>query len=422
MKIGIQTWGSNGDIRPMLALADGLQKAGHSVTLVVSSIDNHSYQGICEQLGIAYRQVPEHVDFDMQDFAQRSFKMNTLQWLRALLDEAFFPYEQAVYQAALQLAADNDYLIGHHFLYPLKLAALQQQKPFFSVTFCPVAIPDPVNPPFSFPDLGRHINQLSWKLVDAVFNWVLKKPLSRLWLQAGQTPPDHALTELLTSQQLDLIAADPLFCRSSEQWQPHHQVCGFLNLTEDARHWTVPGSLAEFLDHGAAPVYMTFGSLQQAVPDWSMELFLEAVALAGCRAIIQTSSTRYPADSQTDQVYFIGRHPHQPLFKHCAAIVHHGGAGTTHAATRSGCPSVVVPFMDEQLFWARQLQALGLAGKPLPAKKVTAEALAAGIRTLLNSKTMRDNAKQASLSMQGNDGVARAIQLLEAQFGALSLS
>jgi len=48
MKIGIQTWGSNGDIRPMLALADGLQKAGHQVTLVVSSIDNHSYHGICE--------------------------------------------------------------------------------------------------------------------------------------------------------------------------------------------------------------------------------------------------------------------------------------------------------------------------------------------------------------------------------------
>lgn len=161
---------------------------------------------------------------------------------------------------------------------------------------------------------------------------------------------------------------------------------------------------------------MTFGSLQQAVPDWSMALFLDAVTLAGCRAIIQTSSVRYPAGSQTDGVYFIGRHPHQPLFKHCAAVVHHGGAGTTHAATRSGCPSVVAPFMDEQLFWAKQLQALGLAGKPLPAKKVTVAALAEDIRTVLSSKTMQDNAKQASQSMQSNDGTTRAVQLLEAQF------
>ncbi len=59
MKIGIQTWGSNGDIRPMLALADGLQQAGHRITLVASSIDNHRYHDICAQLGIAYRQVPE---------------------------------------------------------------------------------------------------------------------------------------------------------------------------------------------------------------------------------------------------------------------------------------------------------------------------------------------------------------------------
>jgi len=416
MKIGIQTWGSNGDIRPMLALADGLQQAGHSVTLVASSIDNHSYHGICDQLGISYRQVPEHIDFDMQGFAQRSFRMNPLQWLRALLDEAFFPYEQTLYQAAQQLVADNDYVIGHHFLYPLKLAALQQRKPFFSVTLCHASIPNPVVAPFSFPNLGSQINKLSWRLLDAVFNWTLKKPLTRLWLEAGQTPPANVLTELLTSQQLNLIAVDPWFCRSYENIQPYHQVCGFLNLTEDNRHWAIPPKLAEFLDKGDAPVYMTFGSLQQAVPDWSMELFLEAVSLAGCRAVIQTSSTRYPADSHTGQVYFIGRHPHQPLFKQCAAIVHHGGAGTTHAAALSGCPSVVVPFMDEQLFWAQQLQLLGLAGKPLPAKTVTAAALAKGIRTVLDSSLMQDNARQAGQAMQSHNGVARAVQLLEAQF------
>jgi len=416
MNIGIQTWGSNGDIRPMLALAHGLQQAGHHVTLVASSIDNHRYHNICAQMGITYRQVPEHIDFDMQDFARRSFRMHPLQWLRALLDAAFFPYEQAVYQAAQQLVADNDCVVGHHFLYPLKLAALRQQKPFFSVTLCHAAIPNPACPPFGFPDLGCHLNKLSWKLLDAAFNWALKKPLSRLWLEAGVTPPANMLTELLCSQQLNLVAVDPLFCPSIELWQPHHQVCGFLNLTEDAEHWTPPATLAEFLDKGPPPVYMTFGSLQQAVPDWSMALFLEAVALTGCRAVIQTSSKRYPADSQIDQVYFIGRHPHQPLFNRCAAIVHHGGAGTTHAATRSGCPSVVVPFMDEQLFWARQLQSLGLAGTPLPAKKVTAAALAKGIRTVLNSKTLRDNALQASSAMQANDGIARAIQLLEAQF------
>jgi len=418
MKIGIQTWGSNGDIRPMLALADGLQKAGHVVTLVASSIDNHRYHDICAQLGIVYRQVPEYIDFDMQGFAQRSFRMHPLQWLRALLDEAFFPCEQAVYQAAQQLVADNDVVIGHHFLYPLKLAALQQHKPFFSVTLCHAPIPNPAVPPLSFPDLGHHFNKLSWKLLDMVFNWALKKPLTRLWREAGETPPANMLTELLTSQQLNLVAVDPLFCRSFEHWSAHHQPCGFLNLTEDAEKWLMPDSLCHFLDSGAAPVYLTFGSLQQAVADWSMDLFVDAVNLAGCRAIIQTSSERYPADSQSGSIYFMGRHPHQPLFQRCAAVVHHGGAGTTHAATRAACPSVVVPFMDEQLFWAQQLQKLGLAGKPLPAKAINAQTLANAIKTVLASRNMQEKSRLASQTMQTHDGVASAVRLLSLSFFA----
>ena len=144
-----------------------------------------------------------------------------------------------------------------------------------------------------------------------------------------------------------------------------------------------------------------------------MALFIEAVTLAGCRAIIQTSSLKYPTKSRMESIYFMGQHPHQPVFEKCAAVVHHGGAGTSHAATRAGCPSVVVPFMNEQLFWAKQLQALGLAGRPLPAKKVTAVALAKGIRVVLNSKEMANTAKQSGSVIQKNQGVAQAITLLE---------
>jgi sterol 3beta-glucosyltransferase len=413
MKIGIQTWGSNGDVRPLLALASGLKQAGHEVSLVVSSIDNRSYQADCQVLSVHYRQVPEHIDFDLEDFAQRSFRMNSLQWLKALLDEAFFPTEADIYEAAQQLSAESDVLIGHHFLYPLKLAAKQADKPFISVTFCHAAIPDPAQPPFGFPNLGTALNPISWRLLETVFNWALKKPLSRLWVEAGQAVPANMLSEHLTSQTLNLVAVDPIFCPSHQHWPSHHQVCGFLNFTEDTDHWDLPGTLSQFLDNGSSPVYMTFGSVQQAVPEWSMALFLEAVALTGCRAIIQTSSPRYSTGTQQDQVYFIGRHPHQPVFKHCAAVVHHGGAGTTHAATRSGCPSVVIPFIDEQLFWGRQLQRLQLAGKPLPATQVKAVDLAKGLRMVLENEKFRLNAQQASISMQNQTGVSQAVQLID---------
>jgi sterol 3beta-glucosyltransferase len=404
----------------MLALAQGLQKAGHSVTLAVSSIDNKNYTGICTDLNVRYIQIPNHIDFDMQDFAQRTFRMDTLEWLRALLDEALFPYEQAIYETAKHLVHDNDCVIGHHFLYPLKLAAARQGKPHYTVTFCHAAIPSATQAPFRFPNLGMFLNKLSWKMLDWAFNRALKKPLMQLWLAEGEAPVENILTGLFTSQELNLVAVDELFCPFHQEWAPNNRVCGFLNLTEDAQHWPIPHPVQNFLNEGEPPVYMTFGSLQQTAPEWSMDLFIEAARLAKCRAIVQTSSARYPADSRQEKLYFIGKHPHQPLFQHCAAVVHHGGAGTTQAATLSGCPSIVVPFIDEQLFWGCQLQTLGLAFAPLPARKVNARSLAKTIQKVLSSEKLSNNAKTYSRKMQGHNGVATAVSLIETQLSRLS--
>lgn len=412
MKIGMQTWGSNGDIRPMLALADGLQRAGHEVTLVVSSIDNKDYHGICEKLNIRYQKVPERIKFDLPAFAHRTFRMNTLQWLQALLDEAFFPYEPIIYQKAKQLVKENNCVIGHHFLYPLKLAAIKRNIPHISVTFCHVTLESVSIPPFRFPNMGKKFNWLGWRLMHFIFDWVLKKRLGTLWRNEGMAEFKHVLPGLLSSNLLNLVAVDPSFCAHQDEWEPVNKACGFLNLLESSEPWEINDSLDKFLEAGSKPIYMTLGSLQQAVPDWSMKLFVQAAELVGCRAIIQTSSDEYPAGTQYNDIYFIGRHPHQPLFKKCAAIVHHGGAGTTQSATISGCPSVVVPFMDEQLFWACQLEKMGLAGKPLSAKKATAENLAKHISVVLSSGEMARNAQLISRKLHACDGVANAVALI----------
>jgi UDP:flavonoid glycosyltransferase YjiC (YdhE family) len=383
--------------------------------MVVSSIDNRSYAETCDALGIFYQQVPAQIDFDMQHFAQRSFRMNTLQWLIALLEACFFPYEQAIYQAAKQLTADNDAVIGHHFLYPLKLAAKQSGKPHITVTFCHAALPTLSQPPFRFPDLGATINRWQWRLLDRCFDWVLKKPLSRLWFAEGMPPFKHVFDSLLSSDSLNLIAVDPFLCSLQDEWQEVNQLCGFLNLPEHAEPWQMSPALQAFLQTGEKPVYMTFGSIQQAVPDWSMELFIHAAGLAGCRAIIQTSSRHYQEETQQEGIFFVGRHPHLSLFQHCAAVVHHGGAGTSHAATLSGCLSVVIPFMDEQLFWGCQLQRAGLAPAPLPAKKATAKKLAERIKSVLASGTMAERAQQAKQDISPNQGVVNAVKLIEAQ-------
>lgn len=413
MKIGIQTWGSNGDIRPMIALANDLQNVGHAVTLVVSSLDNRSYAEQCDQFNIGYQQIPDRFDFDLQDFAQQTFKMNGAQWLIALLENAFFPYEDLIYSTAKQLVEENDLVIGHHFLYPLKLAALKQSVPHVSVTLCHAAISSTSQPPFRFPNLGKSINTFQWRLFNGLFDLLLKKKLTRLWNNEGMPAINQVLPQLLTSDTLNLVAVDPEFCPTHNEWSPQHHACGFFNLPQTDYDWSIPTLLQDFLNAGDPPVYMTFGSLQQAVPEWSMDLFLKAVRLSGCRAIIQTSSSQYPENTQQNNVYFIGRHPHQALFEHCAAVVHHGGAGITHTATLCGLPSIVIPFMDEQLFWACTLQQRFCAPKPLPAKKATAKQLASRLKTVLSDSRYKETADKLGKQIKNRNGVSHAVALIE---------
>jgi UDP:flavonoid glycosyltransferase YjiC (YdhE family) len=413
MKIGIQTWGSTGDVIPFIALADGLIQAGHQVTLVVASIDNHSYQETCESLGIRYQQIPAQIDFDMQEFAQRTLRMNTRKWLIALLEASFFPYEQEMYQAATQLVAEHDLLIGHHLLYPLKLAAKKHHKPHISLIFWPVPITTNTSPPSRLPNLGRILNRWQWELLHQVFDLILKKRVSPLWIAEGMPAFKHVYDSLLSSDLLNLVTADPFLFSVSHEWQAVHQLCGFLNLPERAEHWQASAALQTFLAQGEKPIYMTLGSLQHSVPEWSMALFIHATQLAGCRAIIQTSSPNYPADMQQDNVFFIGRHSYPPLFQHCAAVVHHGGVGTSHIVTLSGCPSIVVSFMDEQFFWGLQLQQAGLAPAPLAIKHATAEKLAERIKTVMASSDMTKRAQQAKQSMSSTQGVLNAVRLIE---------
>ncbi len=417
MKIGIQTWGSNGDIRPMIALAHGLKKAGHDVTLAINSIDNKRYEEQCSQYGVSTLPAPEQIRFDMENFAQQTFRMNTAQWLVALLDTAFFPYERQIYRMSKQLAVENDLLIGHHFLYPLKIAALKRHKPFYSITFCHGVIPVRSSPPFRFPNLGPLINPFQWKIMDLAFNVILKKKLTALWLKEGLQPIKSVISDLLTSNTLNIVAVDPALCQNHAEWETHHRPCGFLNLPTSSDHWTANQELRRFLESGPAPIYMTFGSLQQAVPDWSMELFIEASKAAGCRAIIQTSSNRYRENTQINDIFFIGQHPHQHLFPKCAAIIHHGGAGTTHSASLCGRPSIVIPFMDEQLFWARTLEKLGLAPEPLPAKHATPHQLAANISTVLADNRFSNQALAVGQQISATDGVRNAVSLIEQTFG-----
>src|SRR3569833_3632569 len=116
---------------------------------------------------------------------------------------------------------------------------------------------------------------------------------------------------------------------------------------------------------------------------------LEATGLRG--SLLNTWDAL--GDGLVSESLFAARNvPHDWLFPHVAAVVHHGGAGTTAAAVRAGLPSVVVPFFADQPFWAARLQERGVAPPPLPYQHLTATNLADAVRKVCSSSTIHERA------------------------------
>jgi UDP:flavonoid glycosyltransferase YjiC (YdhE family) len=118
-----------------------------------------------------------------------------------------------------------------------------------------------------------------------------------------------------------------------------------------------------------------------------------------------------------ETVYKIDAAPHEWLFPRMAALVHHGGAGTTAAGLRAGVPAQVIPFFGDQPFWAERVYQLGCGPRPIPRGRLNAEWLAAHLIEMVGDAAMRQRAVDLGAQIQAEDGVGRAIAALQTWFG-----
>jgi sterol 3beta-glucosyltransferase len=114
-----------------------------------------------------------------------------------------------------------------------------------------------------------------------------------------------------------------------------------------------------------------------------------------------------------DTIFKLDQAPHDWLFPRVAAVVHHGGAGTTAAGLRAGRPTIICPFFGDQPFWGRRVQALGVGSKPIPQKNLTVDKLAAAIREVTISESIQQNAAVLGEKVRQEDGIANAVSIIE---------
>ena len=148
--------------------------------------------------------------------------------------------------------------------------------------------------------------------------------------------------------------------------------------------------MKEFL-YGEPPIYIGFGSILVEDPKKFILLLLEAVRLAGLRAIISQGWGELGSAGLVipPNVYLLGNCPHTWIFQKVSCVVHHGGAGTTAAAMAAGKPSVVIPFFGDQPFWGGIVAKIGAGPRPIAFRKLAAADLAVAINAALEPETIQ---------------------------------
>lgn len=196
----------------------------------------------------------------------------------------------------------------------------------------------------------------------------------------------------------------PALIPKPKDWGQHISISGFYFLSL-ASSFTPEAALAAYLADGPPPVYIGFGSIVVDDPNAMTKMIFEAVKKAGVRALVSKGWGGLGADDlgKPDGVFMLGNVPHDWLFQHVSAVVHHGGAGTTAAGIATGKPTVVVPFFGDQPFWGAMVARAGAGPIPIPYKQLTADKLAAAITEALKPETL-ERAKELGLKIKEEKG------------------
>jgi sterol 3beta-glucosyltransferase len=407
--ITLLSYGSRGDVQPYLALARALRHVGHHVRLVAPPNFANLVQGYQIEFCPVGVDLQAHLNNErIKALAQSGNFVRNLRTLRnellSIIDDVARDTWQACQGTALVIGVSaSSYSVAEKLGVPFIEAVMQPVTPTR-------AFPSPVAPPWL--QLGGAVNRLTHAAFEQLFWQLFRTTTNRMRTQVLGLPPYSLIGPLRHIRENELLR---LYAYSShvvprpDDWPSHHQVTGYWFLPPPAG-WQPPEELCAFLAAGSPPIYIGFGSMMTRDPQKTTALVTEALRRSGQRGILAGGWGALDDTMQhSEHVFFVDSIPHHWLFPRMAAIVHHGGAGTTGAALRSGVPSVVVPFGFDQAFWGHRVAALGVGPMPLPRSKLTAHRLADAIERTVHNPLMHERAAQLGRQIQMEHGTAQAI-------------
>ena len=385
MRCLVYTFGTQGDVQPYVALGSALRARGHDVLLATGQ----GFDSLITQAGLTSRALT--IDYralletdEVRDaLTSLSGKLRTY---RALRDAMQTQYEE-MWNVAKEI--QPDLVVVHPKGFAGVLIARVLKVPCVATTLQPNFTPTAEFPQFLFRrSLGTVGNRLSYRL----FNWAtlrgqnlsvdtFKRRSLGLGSQVRMTGfngyhPDGRALPVLHAYSKALVP-------KPAAWGAAERITGYW-FQQPVETWTPPPELEAFIERGPAPVYVGFGSMPTQDAPRISRAVVAALKAVGARGILASGWGGLRAEVVGQDVHVIDAAPHSWLFPRCAAVVHHGGSGTTHEGLRWGRPTVVCSIGLDQPFWGRRVAHAKVGPAPIPMQALTSERLASALQSALS--------------------------------------
>lgn len=403
MEIGLAAEGTRGDVHPMLALGEKLRAGGHRVRVCTSP----DFAEDVRVRGLAFHPVGESVRDYLDEKAAVlhagpvAMAREAYRYMRSSIALQFRDLAEAL--AGCDLVVGAGIQLGAHSV------AERLGVPYRYVAYCPAILPSRRHPPFviEWRDWPAWANRLSWWATIAALRLGPGIVVNRERRRLGLAPVRDMASYMLSPRPLLAADAD-LAPAPDDTATPVDQVACLHPFHAEP----LPAKLEAFLESGPAPVYLGFGSMTDPRPMETTRELLDALRSCNVRAVVSRGWAGLGAVPLPGDVLVVDAVSHAALFPRMAAVVHHGGAGTTTTATRAGVPQIVIPHVLDQYYWARRVQELGLGPAPIRRRRLSSGRLAAAIAEALENEVLRERATEMGERLRRRaqeDGVVEAL-------------
>ena len=418
-RIAIAAIGTMGDVQPFVALALALKRRGHVVTLA-TSID---FREFVTQHGIAFHNLGANIQaFIRQSQFDNAMSKNLLLYAPKLLRDGQRILREACRQL-WQAAQGCDALVFHQTTnfaidiaealdVPAVMTAFQPINPTGEFPHFSIDGPPP-EPLFQRISIDPWFNRLSY-VIQAAHQSYYDFPRDRMRakLLGLRSSKRSGFTRNSRGEQIPALHAySPTLSPRPGDWPESTIVTGFWRL-EDHSGWEPEPAFLKFLEAGDPPIYVGFGSMPWGATR-NTEIIVKALNMWGGRIVVGRGWGGIKVEDLPPTAYVIDRAPHTRLFEMVKAVVHHGGAGTTHTGLYAGKPTFIVPQFFDQPYWGRRVFELGCGPAPVRLRKLTPQMLASNLDELATDRSFELAALDLRDRMLHEDGTGLAADVIE---------